>query len=268
MLANKQKISCNESGLRSPRSYRPTVDIQTKADAFATTHWSLVLTAQGKSAAAEKALEELCRMYWRPLYAFARRQGSNPEEARDLTQGFFQLLLTRRDLDAARREKGRLRSYLLVCFKHFLGCERRKEMTIKRGYGLWLIPLEEFHATERAGVLAGGLVDPLSADRLYQRRWASTLIDHVLKRLKKEYHTTGNAFLFDSLKLLLPDEPDAPSRAEIAARLGMTDNALRQAFHRFRHRYQMLLREEIGHTVANTGEIEDELRQLIAVLRS
>ena len=268
MLANKQEISCNGSGLSSQRRMLPTADVQTKADAFATTHWSLVLIAQGQSAAAEEALEELCRIYWRPLYAFARREGSDSEEARDLTQGFFELLLKRRDLDAARREKGRLRSYLLVCFKHFLGCERRREMTIKRGHGQWLISLEELHATERAGFPTGGLVDSLSADRLYQRRWASTLIDHVLKRLKNEYGATGNAFLFDSLKLLLPDEPDAPSRAQIAARLSMTDNALRQAFHRFRHRYQMLLREEIGHTVADPREIEDELRHLIAVLRS
>ena len=267
MLAHKQEIACNGNGLGSPREIRPTVDIQSKADAFATTHWSLVLTAQGQSAAAEKALEELCRIYWRPLYAFARRQGGDPEEARDVTQGFFELLLKRRDLDAARREKGRLRSYLLVSFKHFLGGERRREMTIKRGYGQWLISLEELNATER-GTPAGGLVDSLSADRLYQRRWASTLIEHVLKRLKNEYRATGNAFLFDSLKLLLPDEPDAPSRAEVAARLGMTDNALRQAFHRFRHRYQVLLREEIGHTVADPCEIEDELRQLIVALRS
>ena len=268
MLANKQEISCNGSGLSSQRRMLPTAHVQTKAAAFATTHWSLVLTAQGQSAAAEEALEELCRIYWRPLYAFARREGSDSEEARDLTQGFFQLLLKRRDLDAARREKGRLRSYLLVCFKHFLGCERRREMTIKRGHGQWLIPLEELHATERAGLPVGGLVDSLSADRLYQRRWASTLIDHVLKRLRNEYRATGNAFLFDSLKLLLPDEPDAPSRAQIAARLGMTDNTLRQAFYRFRHRYQMLLREEIGHTVADPSEIEEELRQLIVVLRS
>jgi DNA-directed RNA polymerase specialized sigma24 family protein len=268
MLANKQEISGNGGGLRSPRTIHPTVDIQSKADAFATTHWSLVLVAQGQSAAAEAALEELCRIYWRPLYAFACRQEYNPEEARDLTQGFFQLLLTRRDFDAARREKGRLRSYLLVSFKHFLGGERRREMTIKRGHGQWLIPLEELHATERAGLPGNGLIDSLSADRLYQRRWASTLIEHVLRRLKKEYRATGNAFLFDSLKLLLPDEPDAPSRAEIAVRLGMTDNALRQAFHRFRHRYQMLLREEIGHTVADPSEIEDELRQLIVALRS
>ena len=244
------------------------MDIQSKPEAFATTHWSLVLVAQGQSSAAEAALEELCRIYWRPLYAFACRQGHDPEEARDLTQGFFELLLTRRDFEAVRREKGRLRSYLLVSFKHFLGGERRREMTIKRGHGRWLIPLEELHATERAGVPADALVDSLSADRLYQRRWASTLIEQVLKRLKNEYRATGNAALFDSLKLLLPDEPDAPSRAEIAARLGMTDNALRQAFHRFRHRYQMLLREEIGYTVADPCEIEDELRQLIVALRS
>jgi hypothetical protein len=114
MLATKQEISCSGSGLSSRRRILPTADAQTKAEAFVTTHWSLVLTAQGQSAAAEEALEELCRIYWRPLYAFARRQGSDLEEARDLTQGFFQLLLTRRDLDAARKEKGRLRSYLLV----------------------------------------------------------------------------------------------------------------------------------------------------------
>jgi DNA-directed RNA polymerase specialized sigma24 family protein len=268
MPAHSQEISCNGSGLRLPQRIRPTVDIQSKAEAFATTHWSLVLIAQGQSAAADEALEELCRIYWRPLYAFARRQGSDPEEARDLTQSFFQLLLTRRDFDAARKEKGRLRSYLLTSFKHFLGGERRRAMTIKRGHGRWLIPLEELRATEAVGPAFGGLVDSLSPDRLYERRWALTLIEHVLKRLKNEYGAMGNAFLFDSLKQLLPDEPDAPSRAEIAARLGMTDNALRQAFHRFRHRYQMLLREEIGHTVADPGEIEDELRHLIAVLRS
>jgi RNA polymerase sigma-70 factor (ECF subfamily) len=252
----------------SPRRIGPVAGAQNGAAAFVTTHWSLVLAAQGDLPGAGEALEKLCRIYWRPLYAFARRQGVDPEEARDLTQGFFQLLLARRDLEAARREKGRLRSYLLVAFKHFLGGERRKEMTIKRGYGQRLVPLEELYATERATPLFGGVVDTLSADRLYERRWALTLIEHVLKRLKKEYRATGNACLFDALKQLLPDEPEAPSRAEIAARLGMTDNALRQAFHRFRHRYQLLLREEISHTVADPSEIEDELRHLITILRS
>jgi DNA-directed RNA polymerase specialized sigma24 family protein len=244
------------------------VNGQTKAAAFATTHWSLVAAAQGESPAAEEALQKLCQIYWRPLYAFARRQGYRPEEARDLTQSFFQLLLTRRDLANVRTERGRLRSYLLVSFKHFIGGEQRREMTIKRGHGQWLIPLEELHATERADRAFSGLVDSLSADRLYERRWAVTLINQVLKRLKGEYRATGNASLFDSLKQLLPDEPGAPSRAEIAGTLGMTDNALRQAFHRFRHRYQTLLREEIGHTVTEPSEIEDELRHLISVLRS
>ena len=268
MAASKQEISYDRNDLVSPSRIRATVDIQNKADAFATTHWSLVLTAQGQSTAAEEALEELCRIYWRPLYAFARRQGYDPEEARDLTQGFFQLLLTRRDLDTARRERGRLRSYLLVSFKHFMGMEQRRKMTTKRGHGQWLIPLEELLTTERADSAFGRLVDSMSPDRLYERRWALTLIEHVLKRLKKEYRATGNALLFDSLKQLLPDEPEAPTRPEIAATLGITDNALRQAFHRFRHRYQLLLREEIGHTVADPGEIEDELRHLITVLRS
>jgi RNA polymerase sigma-70 factor (ECF subfamily) len=243
------------------------VNGQTKAAAFATTHWSLVVAAQGESPAAEEALEKLCRIYWRPLYTFARRQGCDAEEAGDLTQGFFQLLLTRRDLASAHREKGRLRSYLLVSFKHFLTGERRREMTIKRGHGQWLIPLEEVHATERADPTFGGVVDSLAADRLYERRWAVTLTEQVLNRLRVEYRATGNALLFDCLKQLLPDEPEAPSRPEIAARLGITDNALRQAFHRFRHRYQLLLREEIGHTVTHPSEIEDELRHLIAVLR-
>jgi RNA polymerase sigma-70 factor (ECF subfamily) len=110
--------------------------------------------------------------------------------------------------------------------------------------------------------------DYLSADRVYERRWALTLMEQVLRRLKDEYCTAGNGALFDSLKQLLPDEPGAQSRADIAMQLGMTDNALRQAFHRFRHRYQLLLREEIGHTVAIASDIEDELRHLISVLRT
>ena len=247
---------------------RSFADAQNGAVAFATTHWSVVLSAQGESPAAEEALEKLCRIYWRPLYTFALRQGHDCEEARDSTQGFFQLLLARRDLETVRRERGRLRSYLLVSFKNFLVSERRRAMRIKRGRGQWSIPLEELCATERADPVFDRLVDSLSADRLYERRWAVTLIEQVLKRLKEEYRATGNTRLFDSLKLLLPDEAGAPSRPEIAAKLGMTDNALRQAFHRFRHRYQLLLREEIGHTVADPGEIEDELRHLIAVLRS
>jgi RNA polymerase sigma factor (sigma-70 family) len=233
--------------------------------AFVTTHWSVVLTARGESPAADEALEKLCRTYWRPVYSFIRRQGVGIEEAEDLTQGFFALLLERRDLDAVRKEKGRLRSYLLTSVKHFLASEQRRAMAIKRGKGQRLVPLEELSAAERTEIEPA---DPLSADRLYERRWALTLMEQVLQRLKEEYRAVGNTTLFDCLKELLPDEPGAPSRAEIAARLDMTENALRQALHRFRHRYQLLLREEIGHTVAVASDIEDELRHLIAVLRS
>jgi RNA polymerase sigma-70 factor (ECF subfamily) len=238
---------------------------QNSAVAFATTHWSVVLTAQDESPAAQEALEKLCRTYWRPIYSFVRRQGVGPEEAEDLTQGFFALLLERRDFDAVRKEKGRLRSYLLTSLKHFLASEQRRAMAIKRGKGQRLVPLEELSAKERIEMEPA---DHLSADRLYERRWASTLMEQVLRRLKDEYLTAGNAALFDWLKQLLTDEPGAPSRAKIAARLGMTENAVWQALHRFRHRYQVLLREEISHTVAIASDIEDELRHLISVLRT
>jgi RNA polymerase sigma factor (sigma-70 family) len=235
------------------------------AAVFATTQWSVVLEAQGKSPAAQGALEKLCRTYWRPVYSFIRRQGAGPEEAEDLTQGFFALVLERRDFDAVRREKGRLRSYLLTALKNFLASQQRRAMAVKRGRGQSLVRFEELSASERAQIEPA---DPLSADRLYERRWALILMEQVLRRLKDEYEVAGNVALFDYLKQLLPDEPGAPSRAEIAARLDMTENAVRQALHRFRQRYQLLLREEIGHTVAVASDIEDELRHLIAVLRA
>jgi RNA polymerase sigma factor (sigma-70 family) len=233
--------------------------------AFTTTHWSVVLEAQGESPAAQEALEKLCRIYWRPIYSFVRRQGIRPEEAEDLTQGFFVQILERRSLSAVRREKGRLRSYLLGALKYFLADEQRRAMAIKRGKGQRLIPLEELRVDERIEMEPA---DPVTAEMIYERRWASTVLEHVLSRLKDEYKAAGNASLFDSLKQLLPDEPGALSQADIALHLGMTENAVRQAFHRFRQRYQLLMREEIAQTVATPGEIEDELRHLISVLEA
>src|SRR3989441_4024535 len=233
--------------------------------AFTTTHWSVVLEAQGESPAAKEALEKLCRTYWRPVYAFLRRQGFGREEAEDITQGLFAQLLERRKFSALREEKGRLRSFLLGALKYFLADERRRAMAIKRGEGQRLIPLEDLRADERIEIEPA---DPVTAEMIYERRWALTVLEHVLSRLKDEYRTAGNATLFDSLKQLLPDEPGSPSQAEIAARMGMTENAARQAFYRFRQRYQSLLREEIANTVATPGDIEDELRHLIAVLEA
>ena len=223
-----------------------------------------MLEAQGQSPAAQEALEKLCRTYWRPVYSFIRRQGAGPEEAEDLTQGFFALLLERRDLETVRKEKGRLRSYLLVSLKHFLTNERHRAMTIKRGEGRRLVPLDAVGDHEGMDLV------PMTstADQIYERRWALTVLEEVLARLGDEYRTGGNTALFDQLKKLLTDEPDRLSQAEIAAKSGMTENAVKQAFHRLRQRYRELLHEEIARTVIAPGDIEDELRHLVAVLRA
>ena len=189
----------------------------------------------------------------------------HPRKQRMLPRAFFADLLEHKSLTAVRKEKGRFRSYLLGALKYFLADERRRAMAIKRGKGQRLIPLEELNANERTEMEPS---DPVTAEQIYERRWASTVLEHVLGLLKNEYVAAGNAALFDSLKQLLPDEPGAPSQADIAAQLGMTENAVRQAFHRFRQRYQSLLREEIAHTVATPGDVEDELRHLIAVVRA
>src|SRR5947207_2701375 len=238
---------------------------QTGAVGFTTTHWSVVLTAQGESPAADEALEKLCRTYWWPLYGFVRREGYGPEEAQDLTQGFFALLLGRRDLDVVRREKGRLRSYLLVSLKNFLAKARRRELAVKRGEGRALVSLDELLARERADLEPA---DSLTADRIFERRWALTLLEQVLTRVEREYQSSGNAKLFDCLKEFLSDEPGRRSQAEVAAELGMTENAVKQAFHRLRQCYRQLLHDEIAHTVALPGDVEDELRHFISVLQA
>jgi DNA-directed RNA polymerase specialized sigma24 family protein len=213
--------------------------------AFTTTHWSVVLAAQGQSPAAEAALEKLCRTYWRAIYGFVRRQGIGPEEAKDLTQGFFALLLERRDLETVRKEKGRLRSDRLTSLKHFLTNERNRAMAIKRGEGQRLIPLEDLRDRERIGSEPS---ETLAADQNYERRWALAVLDQVMARLRDEYRAAGNIQLFDRLQKSLTDEPDRPSPADTGHELGMTENAVRQASYRLRQRYRQLLHEEIAHT--------------------
>jgi RNA polymerase sigma-70 factor (ECF subfamily) len=232
---------------------------------FATTQWSVVLAAQGDSPTADAALEKLCRRYWRPLYGFARRSGFGKEEAEDLTQAFFARLLERRDLDAVRRERGRLRSYLLVALKHFLANERARARTIKRGEGRRILSLDEMRDAEHGSFEPA---DPATVEQLFQRQWANTVLEQVLARLADESESSGRAPLFLRLQELLTDDGEKRAQAEIAAELGMNENALKQAFHRFRQRYRQLLREEIAHTVATPGDVEDELRHLIAALRA
>jgi RNA polymerase sigma factor (sigma-70 family) len=232
---------------------------------FTTTHWSVVLEAQGESPAAHEALEKLCRTYWRPIYSFVRRQAARTEDAEDLTQGFFALLLERKDLNIVRKEKGRLRSYLLTSVKHFLADESRRALAVKRGKGQRLIPLDDTRERESIDVERS---DRLTADQIYERRWAFTVLERVMARLRDEYRSAGNLRFFDQMKKMLMDEPYRLSQAQVASEFDMTENAVKQAFYRFRQRYQTLLREEVAHTVATPSDIEDELRHLIAVVRA
>ena len=268
VLAKDNGASLSTIGLAAAGQIPPGRDV------FATTQWSVVLTAQGESLEAAKALEKLCRTYWWPLFGFVRRQGYSPEEAQDITQGFFALFLERRDFDTARREKGRLRSYLLGSLKHFLSNADRRAMTIKRGEGKPLVPLEELLVREGADLSAVALAkegrEPahsLSADRIYERCWALTLLEQVLARLEEEYRIAGKATLFERLKQMLANEPDRSSQGEIAQELGMTEQAVKQQFYRLRQRCALLLREEIANTVAAPDDVEDELRHFIAVLQ-
>lgn len=159
---------------------------------FATTHWRIVLEAQGESPAAQQVLEKLCRTYWRPIYGFARRHG-----AEDLTQGFFALLPERKDLNSVRKEKGLLRSYLLTSLKHFVADESRHAMAVKRGKGERLILFDDIREGER---IEAERCDPLTADQIYQRRWAFTVLDQVMARTREEYRSAGNVRFFDQMK--------------------------------------------------------------------
>lgn len=158
-----------------------------------------------------------------------------------------------------------MRSYLFVALKHFLVNERHRAAAIKRGEGRRILSLDEMREEERGNYEP---VDPLTVEQIYERSWANTVLEQVLARLATEYKDADNTQLFECLKVLLADEPGRPSQADLAARLQMNENALKQAFHRFRQRYRQVLREEIAHTVATPGDIDDEVRHLIKVLRA
>src|SRR5499427_1757944 len=232
--------------------------------AFTTTQRSVVLDAQGESPAAQEALEKICRSYWRPLYGFVRAQGLASQDAQDMVQEFFATLLRRQNFKTIRQEKGRLRSYLLVSLKRFLASERHRANAVKRYQTSPSIPLDELLASERADF---DLAQNATPDELYERRWIITLLDQVLARLEAEYRSAGKEVLFNRVKDSLVGDARGQLQAEIAAELEMTENAVNQAFHRFRQRYRALLREEIAMTVAQPGEVEDELRHFASVLR-
>ena len=234
---------------------------------FTPTHWSVVLAAasQRDSTSARDALEKLCRNYWVPIYAFVRRQGQSPHDAQDLTQEFFARLLEKNYLADADRAKGRFRSFLLASLKHFLANEWDKANAQKRGGGRVLISIDA-DAVETA--FGAELAHELTADRIFERRWALALLDQVLRRLREEYQRDGKEKQFEQLKQTLTEASRSVPYAEIGARLSISEGAVKVAVHRLRQRYRELLRAEIADTVADPAEVEDEIRNLFAALAS
>lgn len=231
---------------------------------FATTRWTVVLEAgQAGSAEAAKALEELCRAYWYPLYAYVRRQGRDSHDAQDLVQEFFARLLERNHIRLADRNRGRFRTFLLTSLQHFLINDWRKANREKRGGGRQVISIDA-DATE-----IRFLAEPAeqrSPDKEFERRWAMVLLRRVLHRLQAELVAAEKGRLFAELKGFLIGEKNENSYAAIAARLGMTEGNLKVTVHRLRHRYRELLRLEIAQTVDGAELIDEEIRQLKAVL--
>lgn len=231
---------------------------------FTTTHWTVVLTAKDKlSSNADAALETLCRSYWRPIFAYLRREGHAPADAEDLTQAFFAHLLERDFLAHLRHREGKFRSFLLTYLKHFLSEQRRKAGAQKRGGGQVIISLD---ATEGEEGYLLEPVDELTPDQVFERRWAQAVLQAALDRLREEYATRGQTALFDRLQDYQPREPGGRSYAELGEEFAMTEAAVKSAIQRMRQRHRELLREEIAQTVTRPEEIEEELRHFRTLL--
>lgn len=242
-------------------------DSQSAPRQFSTTRWSVVLSAGGASVElAREALEQLCRDYWYPLYAFVRRKGHGPEEAADLTQEFFAKLLANDFAHGLKPEGGRFRSFLLTALNRFLINEWQKSRRQKRGGGAFTDSLEAMIA-ERGEVEYLAEASHLDTpERLFQRAWAETLLARVLERLAAECAERGD-WRFDVLRPFLSAGEDPPALTEAAAQLHLTLPAFKSLLHRFRQRYRELLLDEVGQTVGTAGEASEELRGLLQMLR-
>lgn len=234
------------------------------AVSFAVTRWSVVLSAsRSDSAGAREAMEQLCRAYWRPIYTFVCHRGHNPEDAQDLTQGFFVRLLSKNYLGSAGPSKGRFRTFLLAALRHFLANEWDKANAKKRGGGHVFVSLSGAFTDTSSGLEP---LDNETAEVLFDRSWALTLLERVLAQLREEHVRDGKAEFFDQLKSTLTGERTSLPYADIGARLGLSEGAVKVAVHRLRQRYRQLLREEIAHTVSGPEQIEEEIRALFAAL--
>ncbi len=230
-------------------------------DDFATTLWSVVLQAKGDDTSARVALAELCRQYWFPIYAYLRRKTGSPEKAEDLTQGFFAHLLDGNGLAVVNPSRGRFRAFLLACCNNFLLNELARESAQKRGGGRIVVPIE--NAENRYSLEPA---DHVSPDKLYERQWALTLLDATFRDLESEYTAAGQVTVFARLRSTLTAADDAPTYAQVAAELAMTEAAVKKAAQRLRERFAATLRKRIGTIVEDPAAIDDEIRDLFAAL--
>ena len=235
------------------------------AAGFAATRWTLVwAAADGRvSPRAQEAMEELCRLYWYPLYAYVRRRGHEAHEAEDLTQEFFLRLLAKDFFAGVDRRKGKFRAFLLAALKHFLANQRDRSRTQKRGGGQVVVSLDGLKAESRYQLEPAH--NP-TAEKLFERQWAIAVLDWVLLRLQTDFAAEGKQAIFDRLKPFLTAGRQPGGYAEVAGELGISEGAVKTAVHRLRRRYRQLLRDEIAQTVASSEEIDEEIRYLLACL--
>ena len=227
---------------------------------FFTTHWSIVRQASdAESPDSMAALEKLCRAYWYPLYAFVRRRGLGGEDARDLVQGFFAVLLEKNYVASADMERGRFRTFLLAAMNHYLANEWDRSQAMKRGGGVSKFSLDALDAEDRYRLDPADSAEP---DHSYDRHWAETLLETVLGQLRREFDDIGRGQRFDDLKSHLLGAPDAPGYTELAQRMGITETGVRSVVHRMRKRFAVLIRSEIAQTVTCAEDVEDEIRHL------
>ena len=251
-----------DSGASRASSSSPALPDSPGTGVFATTHWSVVLSALDKeSKVSADALEQLCRVYWFPLYAYARRVSNNPADAEDLTQGFFAKLLQKDYLRSAARDKGRFRTFLLTALQRFMANEWDRQHAVKRGGFTPVISIDQELAENR---FAAEPALGLRPDTLFDRHWALALLEQTMTQLREEYVTSGRAALFELLQNCLTQDEAALPYKEVAARLNSTEAAVKMAMSRLRARYREVLRLQIAQTVTSEAEVEDEVRHLFS----
>jgi DNA-directed RNA polymerase specialized sigma24 family protein len=233
---------------------------------FQPTRWSLISALRhGGDESEQRAREELCAAYWYPLYAYVRRSGNDAEEARDLTQGFFEHLLEKNVFALADRERGRLRTFLLTALKRFLRDEWRKDQQLKRGAGAATLSIDELSAEER---YAREPADPMTAEVIYERRWALLMLERTVTGLREEYVAAGKSDVFDVLKAHLAPDGSEPSGEDAGARLGISAGAARVAVTRLRLRYRERLLREVAASMdaKSESEVDEEIDALFRAL--